>query len=404
MNVIREVCAVPFETDDRKEKILRSAESIMSRKRLADTKISEIAHQAGIADSVIYQYFKGKEDLLFAVTHERMKDVLFLLKEHLQGILDPASMISKLVWFYLSYHDAHPGYARTLLLQCRSSKDFYSTPGYSLIREFSRILVDILKKGVAEGVFFSGLNVGLARDIILGALDSVSINSLLLNETDKGANDHNDIMALIIPMLTYELKSNEERPKSERILIAAEKVFSEKGFNKATIAEIAKLAHVAEGTVYEYFETKEDLLFSIAYERFKSNLEELPEALELTTPLSKLRRLIRYTFSLFVTDKTFLNIFLFQLQLNEGFYQSKAFENFRKYYNFIENIIDQGKADGDFRSDVNSRVFRNMFLGAFSHMSLRWILLEEGTSFDKLVEIDEVTDMLSSAVVRHKKD
>ncbi len=394
---------MPLEPNDKKENILRAAEMIMSRKRLADTKISEIAQQAGVADSVIYQYFKGKEDLLFEVTHEHMKESVFQMKQHLQGILDPTSMVSKVVWFYLNYHDAHPGYARTLLLQCRSSKNFYSTPGYSLIKEFSRVLVNILRKGIKEGVFFSGLNVKLARDVILGTMDSVSMGRLLLGETDEANSDQRDIMALIIPMLTYELTPDEERSKPERILIAAEKVFSKKGFNKATIAEISKLAHVAEGTVYEYFETKEDLLFSVAYERFKSNLEELPEALESKTALSKLRRLIRHIFSMFVRDQTFLKVFLFQLQLNENFYQSKAFDNFRKYYRFIENIVDQGKADGDFRPEISSRIFRNMFLGAFSHMSLRWTLLEGGTSIDKLVEIDEVTDMLSSAVVLHTK-
>jgi TetR/AcrR family fatty acid metabolism transcriptional regulator len=385
-----------MKTEDKKEKILAAAEEIMSQKGLSDSTISEIAHKAGVADSVIYQYFKGKEELLFSIPGGRMKEVLSLLDEQLQGIRDAESRLRKMIWFHLRYNDNHPGYARILLLECRSSKDFYHTPAYQLIREYARVLSNILKQGVEDRSFRSDLNIRLIRDIILGTLDWETIGCLASGEIEESVPDLEDIMSLVHAMVAW--KEESEVNKADRILLAAEKIFADKGFTKATISEIAKSAQVAEGTVYEYFENKEDLLLSIPVKHFNRYISVLPETFQIRDPLRKLRRFIGYHFSLFLTEREFLKVFLLQIQLNKRFYGSKSFETFRNYFRVTEDIIEEGKAEGAFRSEVNPRVFRNMLLGTFSHLALRWIILEKGRDIDKMQELSQVADLLLSAV------
>jgi TetR/AcrR family fatty acid metabolism transcriptional regulator len=385
-----------MKTEDKKAKILASAEEIMSQKGLADSTISEIAQRAGVADSVIYQYFKGKQELLFSIPGERMKEVLGLLDEQLQGIRDAESRLRKMIWFHLRYNDTHAGYSRILLLECRSSHDFYKTPAYRLIREYAKVLSDILKRGAEDGSFRPDLDIRLMRDIVLGTLDWETISCLASGEIAQSAPDLEDIMALVHAMISKTEES--ETHKADRILFAAERVFSQKGFTKATISEIAKSAGVAEGTVYDYFENKEDLLLSIPVKRFGKYLDELPDTFHIKSPLRKLRRFIRYHFSLFLMEREFLKVFLLQIQLNKRFYGSKAFEAFRNYFRVIEEIIEEGKREGSFHSEVNPRIFRNMFLGTFSHLALRWIILGKETDTDKMQEISQVADLLSSAV------
>lgn len=383
--------------EDKRARILSAAEEIMSQKGLFEATISEIARKAGVADSVIYQYFKGKEDLLFSIPGERMKEVLFLLGEQLQGIRDAESRLSKMIWFHLRYNDTHPGYSRILLLECRSSKDFYVTPAYKLIRKYAGTLLEILEQGVEDGVFRADLNIRLVRDIVLGTLDWETITCQASGEIEESARDLEDIMSLVHAMITSRVEAEVNKP--DRILSAAEKVFAEKGFTKATVSEIVSLAQVAEGTVYEYFENKEDLLLSIPVKRFQQYLDKLPETFQIKNPKRKLRRFIKYHFSLFLTERDFLKVFLLQIQLSKRFYGSKAFESFQRYFRVIEEIIEEGKHKGIFRSDVNSRIFRNMFLGTFSHLALRWVILGENSEMDKMQEIDQVTDLLSAAVM-----
>jgi len=386
----------------KKAKILAAAEEVISQKGLAESTISEIARKAGVADSVIYQYFRGKEDLLFSIPGERMKEALTLVDEQLQGIRDPESRISKMIWFHLRYHDTHPGYARILLLECRSSWEFYKTQAYQLIRQYAGILLDIINQGVEKGRFRPDLDTRLMRDIILGTLDAEMVSSLASGEITEGAADLEDIMSLVHAMITSQEQMEIKKP--DKILLAAEQVFAEKGFGKAKVADIAKLAEVAEGTVYEYFQNKEDLLLSIPVKRFDHYIGGLSETFYITNPLRKLRRFITYHFTLFLTERNFLKVFILQIQLNKRFYGSRAYESFRQYFTSIEEIIEEGKKEGAFRPDVNARVFRNMFLGTFNHLALRWFILGKDSEVDKMHEIRQATDLLTLAVVGHEEE
>jgi TetR/AcrR family transcriptional regulator, fatty acid metabolism regulator protein len=381
-------------------KILAAAEEVMSQKGFANSSISEIARKASVTDSVIYQYFKGKQDLLFSVPGEKLKKLLALLKEHLAGIPDVQSQLQKVIWLQLRYHDAHSGYARLLLMECRSFKAFYSSPAYEILREYTRIVSSILARGVQEGRFRVDAPIRLIRDVILGTLDMETISALTTAEMESGESDFEDVVNLVDSMIvTNSAQEGVRVNRLDAIIDAAKKVFAEKDFAKATISEIAGLAGVADGTIYEYFQSKEDILLSIATNRLESCLEKVAGAFDIKSPDRRLRRLIKYHFSSFLSDREFLKVFLMRLLINDRFYTSKAFEIFRSYCRLIEDVVEEGKAAGVFRGTVNSRVFRNMFLGAFSHMSMRWLVLRESAHVDKMEEIEQVTELLRSAVM-----
>src|SRR5204862_945310 len=82
--------------------------------------------------------------------------------------------------------------------------------------------------------------------------------------------------------------------KRARILDAAIKVFAERGFHSATVAEIARAAGVADGTIYLYFKGKDDLLLRLFDEKMTELLAEVKAAVaqERTAP-DKLRRFIQ---------------------------------------------------------------------------------------------------------------
>ena len=213
------------------------------------------------------------------------------------------------------------------------------------------------------------------------------------------------VLDIVLPMITSQAKSNDTQlDKSKRIFSAAEKIFAEKGYNQATISDIAKLSNVSEGTIYEYFKNKEDLLLSIPKQRFEDHIQDLKEIFKLKTPLRKLRRFIRYHFFLYMSDPNFVKVFLLHIQLSQRFYNSTVYETFQKYTQILTDVLEEGKKDGSIRNNVNTRIFRNLFLGAFNHMALRWLILEEGGDTDKMREIDEVVSLLSRAVATNPGD
>lgn len=380
-----------------KLKIIEAADNLISDKGITYATIARIAKEAKVATSLIYNYFDGKEDLLFSIAIKRMNEALAELKEHLLGIRDPESRLRKLIWYSLRYNDLHPTYIKILLFEARSNKKFYSTFGYQVMKDHLSITMDILNQGVAEGSFRNDIDMRLVRDIIYGTLDFEGI-SKTTGEIEESVNDFDDIMTLILSMINIRDKSR-ELSNEKKILIAAEKVFIKNGFKNAKISEIAKLAGVAEGTIYDYFEDKEDLIISIPTRWMQKHFVKFPETFNIRSPLMKLKRLIGDHFIIFLSHKEFLRVFLLDIQFNSRFYRSKAYDSFRQYLGVIEKVIEEGKANQSFRPDANARVFRNMLLGAFSHMALRWVVVKSDKKFDEIMEVDRLIRLLSSAVI-----
>jgi TetR/AcrR family fatty acid metabolism transcriptional regulator len=379
-------------------RILSATSDLFSEKGFHQTTISEIAARAGVSDSVIYHYFRNKEDLLFSIAGIHMRDILARLQEHLEGILDPVSRLSKMVWFRFWYNETHENRTRILLFECRSNRSFYRHESYKLIRQYEDLLLGILKQGREQGAFRSDVDMRVVRDLILGALDWETLRWLSERHSRRSSTDVLEIMDLVCAMILAHPVQQKNPDKSIRIITAAEKLFSEKGYKQASISEIARLAEVAEGTVYEYFENKEDLLLSIPRVRFREHIDSLNELFMIKAPVRKLRRFIRYHFVLYLTQQEFLKTFLLDIQLNPRFYETEALASLRKYSGIVDEILDEGKSDGSFRPSASNGMFKNLLFGGFCHMAFRWLILNADDGSDKLSEAHEALSLLARAV------
>ncbi len=382
--------------NETKARILRVAEELLSELGVSKTTIAQIARKAEVSDSLAYQYFRDKEDLVFAVAHQRLEDTWNELQQHLQGIYEARSQLGKLIWFGLHYNDTNRDYVRNLMFEYRSNKDFYTTPAYQFVREHSRLTLQILKRGLDEGIFRDDIDMKLVREIIYGTFDFEAIDCVIRGEIEKSSDDWQDIMTLVLAMVERK-PDPPPTEKRDRILACAERVFAQRGFNKAKISEVAGLAGVAEGSIYDFFENKEDLLLSITEARLKEHMTLLPETFNVNSPVRKLRTLIRNHFQLYMHDRDFMKVFVMDNLLGQRFYTSKAFNIFRGYLKTIEAVVEEGQACGVFRPDISPRVFRNVFMGAFTHIAIRWIIFEQ-KRYDKMLEIDRLTDLLSDSM------
>ena len=83
-----------------------------------------------------------------------------------------------------------------------------------------------------------------------------------------------------------ERKERERERRRQQIIVAAKRVFSEKGFNKATMEDIAKEAELSPGTIYLYFKNKDELYASLSLrilQYLNIRLEHVSQQKELST-------------------------------------------------------------------------------------------------------------------------
>lgn len=382
-----------------RKKILNASSKVIAQKGFVGSSVSEIAQEAGIKEPTIYQHFKGKEELLFSTSEQHMQDYLYFLNEHLQGISGAYNKLRKLVWAHLRYSDMNKEYMTLILFECRTNRNFYKSGAYKLIRRYAGILLSILDEGVKEGVFRREVDLRVVRDVIFGLLDSEAISCFVTREIPEAAPDHEDIMQLIDRMLLrkYQRKTL-PMEKRQRILQAAVQAFAKKGYSNATISEIAGLADVSEGTVYEYFKNKEDLLFCISERHFQDHLDQLEKNFDINNHTKRLRFFIQHHFQLYLNDPDFLVVFLTLVLFNRQFYKSRAYHSLQRYVQALEEVVQKVIDNGGATKDINVRIFRNMFLGVFAHMTLRWFVVTQGENIDKMGEIDRLTALLTDVL------
>jgi AcrR family transcriptional regulator len=108
--------------------------------------------------------------------------------------------------------------------------------------------------------------------------------------------------------------TNDEIPKDVRILKAAEKVFSHKGYHQATLDEIIQIADTGKGTVYNYFKNKENLFYVLVLGKNKRLMKVLHKAVDAETTFEGQFRAYVYTFLHFLRkNDTLWSVILFEL-------------------------------------------------------------------------------------------
>lgn len=166
--------------------------------------------------------------------------------------------------------------------------------------------------------------------------------------------------------------------KSLRILEAATKVFARKGFYNATIADIAKAAEVAEGTIYLYFKNKDDLLISI----FEHSIDLFIQAVnrELTglpDPEEKLRRFVALHLQLVEANPDLAQVLQIELRQSSKFMKEYEGGKFAEYLRIVQSILEEGQAKNRFRTDLDPRILRRALFGAVDEMALDWLLMKK---------------------------
>jgi TetR/AcrR family fatty acid metabolism transcriptional regulator len=163
--------------------------------------------------------------------------------------------------------------------------------------------------------------------------------------------------------------------KRDRILKAAVKVFAKNGFHATRVSEVAKAAGVADGTIYLYFKSKEELLVSLFEDRVEKLLvfmkEELPKQ---RTAQGRLRALVEMQLGLLEGERELAEVVTVILRQSTRLMKEFAAPRFLAYLEAIAKIIADGQEAGEFRTDVSPSIAARAIFGALDGVTLTWAL------------------------------
>src|SRR6185503_18746508 len=179
-------------------------------------------------------------------------------------------------------------------------------------------------------------------------------------------------VASITPLRPPETAKADKR---EAILRAAIDVFAERGFFNAQVADVARAAGVAAGTVYLYFRGKDDLLVSIFDRTMREAFAEGRAAVaDVHDPCERLRQFARVHLGRLGRDRNLAVVYQVELRQSVKFMEQFSSTLLRDYLSQIRAAIVEGQQTGAFRADLNATSVAKMFFGALDEMATNWIL------------------------------
>jgi TetR/AcrR family fatty acid metabolism transcriptional regulator len=181
--------------------------------------------------------------------------------------------------------------------------------------------------------------------------------------------------------------------KYPRILDAAIAVIAERGFHNSRVSDIADRAGVADGTIYLYFKSKEQILMTALESAFEAFIAQAKT--ELAAPsdaTAKLRILARLHLRELGRNRNLAVVLQTELRQSAKFLAEFSQRELKGYFNLIRDIVREGQQDGSIRKEVPDKIAAACFFGALDELVTAWVL--NTRDYDLAAHADPVVDLL----------
>ena len=268
-------------------RLLEAAVQAFSQRGFHRASVAEICRLCRVANGTFYQYFASKEEIFLAVVADASQAVTARLRRALSPTSCPEERVLEAMRTYWDFVAEHAA-----LHQVLREAEFVRL---DVLRAFYRHLAKLYGDALADSearAKYSGFDREAIAYALLGVQEFIALRYLLWSQDfsdgvvqtvreflahglDGGAPYLPPVSAKLPPeLLEAKLPQRTEGEKSgsggertrARILEAAEVEFGAHGFHEASIADIARRADVAHGTVYLYFPSKEALFAELVRE------------------------------------------------------------------------------------------------------------------------------------------
>jgi len=177
------------------------------------------------------------------------------------------------------------------------------------------------------------------------------------------------------------------------ILEAAQHVFRLRGYENASISEIAERAGVVEGSIYRYFQNKRDLVIKVIEQWYLGMISEEEAWLPgIEGARNKLRHAIWQHLHAIRLEPGLSRLVFSEFRPDPQYRQTTIFALNRRYTSRVTDIVREGMQNGEFRADVSPALVRNLIYGCIEHHT--WAFLRGEGDFNVERTADAITNLL----------
>src|SRR5215510_2145117 len=161
------------------QQIVDAAIRVFARNGYYNSRVSDIAREAGIASGTIYLYFRTKDEILVTLFREKMARWVALVRQEIAPERGAEAKIRKLVSLHFTVLEGNPDLAEVVQVELRQGHKFFRGASAHEVSAYFELIASVLEEGVAEGLIRGDVPVKLATKMLFGAMDQVATSWVL---------------------------------------------------------------------------------------------------------------------------------------------------------------------------------------------------------------------------------
>jgi TetR/AcrR family fatty acid metabolism transcriptional regulator len=152
---------------------------VFARNGYYNSRVSDIAREAGIASGTIYLYFRTKEEILVTLFRDTMAAFVAHLRREIAGETDPVVKIRRLVTLHFTVLERNPALAEVVQVELRQGQKFFRGASAHEVAAYFELIGSVLEEGMAAGRFRADVPVKIATKVLFGAMDQMATSWVL---------------------------------------------------------------------------------------------------------------------------------------------------------------------------------------------------------------------------------
>ncbi|HEV8584080.1 MAG TPA: TetR/AcrR family transcriptional regulator [Methylomirabilota bacterium] len=189
---------------DKPQQIIDAAVRVFARNGFYNSRVSDIAREAGIASGTIYLYFKTKDEILVTLFRDKMAGFVATLRKEIAGEPDAPSRLRRLIRLHFETLEANADMAEVVQVELRQGQKFFRGASAHEISAYFDLIGAVLQEGVDAGVFRRDLPVKVATKMLFGAMDQLTTSWVLGKRGYRLADAAEPVATLFLKGVTHD--------------------------------------------------------------------------------------------------------------------------------------------------------------------------------------------------------
>ena len=164
---------------DKPQQIVDAAIRVFARTGYYNSRVSDIAREAGIAAGTIYLYFRTKDDILVTLFRDKMAQFVASLRKAIADEPDAVAKLRRLIHLHFEMLEQDPELAEVVQVEQRQGQKFFRGASAHEVSAYFGVINDVLEEGAASGQIRRDLPVKIATKMLFGAMDQLATSWVL---------------------------------------------------------------------------------------------------------------------------------------------------------------------------------------------------------------------------------